>query len=362
MSPSLRRRGGGRPEEPPALRLPTPPGLLDVLRDGPAPLARRDVDREALDVALVVPPGDVQPTVNALVQGLEALGHRCRVGVVDGDGLGLGDWDGADVAIAAGWQTVPRALLLPGVAARVQLVEDHEPDWYGASASREWAAWTYRQDLHCVAAGEWLAARLRREYGASAGHFDLGVDHDTYRPLAIHRQENLVLFHAEALGARHAVPLGALALEELHRRRGELVQILLFGERRPLDLPFPHGTLGAIPPDELAQAYNAATVGVALELTNPSTIPGDMLACGLAVVGLACEPVLGTFGEDGPLTLAPPDPLAVCDAIETLLDDFEARALRVREGLAWAGGRSWGTAAEQVAAELVTALDHAGRP
>jgi glycosyltransferase involved in cell wall biosynthesis len=81
-----------------------------------------------------------------------------------------------------------------------------------------------------------------------------------------------------------------------------------------------------------------------------------MLACGLPVVDLASDPVMTTFGADGPIALAPFDPLALCGAIETLLDDFEQRARRVRQGLEWAATRTWESAAAQVADGLALAL------
>jgi glycosyltransferase involved in cell wall biosynthesis len=191
-------------------------------------------------------------------------------------------------------------------------------------------------------------------------HVDLAVDHVVFKPLPIERREDLVLFRARAEAGRNAVPLGALALEELQRRRGERVQIVLFDDARPLDLPFPYRTLGVIEGEELAQAFNAATVGLALDLSVPSQIPGAMLACGLPVVDVATDATLATFGPDGPLALAPFDPLALCDAVERLLEDFEQRAAQVREGLAWAQSRTWRAATDQVAAALATAVERAG--
>lgn len=385
MSPSLRRlagrpRGGAAP-----LRVPSPDGLLEVLRDGPAPLVAPPAAAPApasLHVAWVVPQfrkgSGGHSTLSHLVRGVERLGHTCSVWVLDEEGrhvgaddaslgelwrrffgpleaevrLGVGRWEGADVAVATGWQTVPRTLLLPGVTRRAYLVQDHEPDFYPASANREWASWTYRQGLHCIAASAWLAERLRRDYGARADHFDLGVDHDVYRPLPVRRQERMVLFYARAVTARRAVPLGLLALEALHRRRPD-VDLVLFGESRPIRTPFPHQSLGVLGPDELAQTYNAATVGLVLSLTNPSLIPTEMLACGLPVVDLASESMTATFGSDGPVTLCAFDPLAIASALETLLDDLPLRATQSRLGPTAVAGRRWERASGDVAAALV---------
>jgi glycosyltransferase involved in cell wall biosynthesis len=381
MSPLLRRgQGAGK------LRVPVPLALLDVLRDGPAPLARRRGGGEGpLEVAVVVPQfrrgSGGHSTIANLVRGLEARGHALSLWVQDDEGrhageseaqtaalwadffgpvaapvrTGFGAWAGADVVVATGWQTVPRVLTLPGAGARAYLVQDHEPEFYATSAEREWAAWTYRQGLHCICASPWLAELVTGEYGASATPFDLGVDHDSYHALPTHRRDDLVLFYARAVTPRRAVPLGLLALTELHRRRPQ-VEIALFGEARELETPFPHRHLGVLEPDRLAHAYASAAVGVVLSLTNPSLVPTEMLACGLPVVDVASDAMEATFGPTGPIVLAEADPLALCDAIERLLDDLLERADRSRAGSELVAGRTWAAAAAQVEQGLRAAL------
>ena len=257
------------------------------------------------------------------------------------------DFEGADVAVATGWQTVPRVLSLSGVAARAYLVQDHEPEFYATSAERLWAEWTYRQGLHCICASPWLADLVRTKYGATASHFDLGVDQDRYHPTAAERRDDLVLVYARAVTARRAVPLALLAMEELVRRRPG-VEVALFGESRPVETPFPRRHLGTLDPDDLVEAYATATVGVVLSLTNPSLIPTEMLACGLPVVDVRSPSTVATFGEDGPITLADLNPMSVCDAIEHLLDDPRLRATCRLNGERFAAGRRWEQAAEQV--------------
>jgi O-antigen biosynthesis protein len=384
--PSLRRLAGR--DRPTSVRVEAPLALLDVLRDGPAPLngagpARAGAAR--LRVGVLVPSfrrgSGGHATIANLVRGLEARGHQVALFVVDGQGRhgdddvdrlfkeffgpmaapvlrGLGEWRGADVAVATGWQTVPDVLALGDVAARAYLVQDHEPEFYPSSAERLWAEWTYRQGMHCVCASPWLAEVVTDRYGASATAFNLGVDHATYKALPTHRREDLVLFYTRAVTPRRAVPLGALALVELHRRR-PAVEIAVFGEAGDLELPFPARQLGVLAPDDLAYAYASATVGLCLSLTNPSLIPTEMLACGLPVVDVASDAMVATFGAGGPIMLAEPDPLAICDAMEELLDDLLARATRSRDGAEHVAGRTWPVAAEQVERGLRAALDAA---
>ncbi len=55
---------------------------------------------------------------------------------------GFEDWQGADVAIATGWQTVHPTLLLDDCRARVYVVNDHEPEFYATSTERDAGART----------------------------------------------------------------------------------------------------------------------------------------------------------------------------------------------------------------------------
>jgi glycosyltransferase involved in cell wall biosynthesis len=261
--------------------------------------------------------------------------------------VGFDGWTGADVVLATGWQTVPRALLLPGAKARAYLVQDHEPDFYGPSAEALFAEETYGQDLHCIAASPWLAGLLHDRYGAETSHFDLGVNHAIYRPSDARRREDLLVFYARAATPRRAVPLGLLALEELARRRPQL-EIALFGDEWPLPAAFAHTSLGVVDSGTLAELYSHATVGMVFSLTNPSLIGLEMMAAGLPCVELASEPMLATFGADGPLQLADPDPLAVCGALERLLDDRALRERITQDGIALTESRTWSRAAAQV--------------
>jgi O-antigen biosynthesis protein len=134
------------------------------------------------------------------------------------------------------------------------------------------------------------------------------------------------------------------------------VRIVLFGDHEPTDTTFPHEHLGIVGTDVLARRYNEATVGLCLSLTNYSLIPQEMLACGLPCVDLAGRCPEAVFGRDGPVELAEPDPLALADALEALLDDEQRWHRRSEAGLAFVADASWDLAARQVEAGLRQAL------
>ena len=157
-----------------------------------------------------------------------------------------------------------------------------------------------------------------------------------------------------------------LALQELVRRRPDGVRVVTFGDRTPLGLPFAQDHAGVATPDQLSWLFSEAAVGLCLSLTNFSLVPQEMLACGLPCVDLLGESTRSVFGDDGPVELAPPDPLALADALERLLDDADLRERRSRAGRAFVAARTWDAATEQVERELRVALrerehDPAGR-
>ncbi len=360
----------------------------EVWRRGPTPL-REPIsglaDRERLRIAMLVPPFDRgsggHSLLFELLSRLERRGHLCTVWVHDyvrkPEDLpaavlrheineffpridapvysGFDEWHGTDVVLATGWQTVHPALLLDRTYARVYLVNDHEPEFYPASAESVLASDTYRHGLYCIAGSPWLRDLLVERYGVTAEAFDYGVDHESYRPRPVARRPDMVAYYARQETDRRAVPFGLMALAELHRRRPE-VQIALFGSFSRVRTSFPYLHLGILDPEQLSWLYSEATTGLSLSLTNFSLVPKEMMACGLPCVELAGASAESLFGDNGPLELAALDPLAIADALERLLDDRELWRIRSDRGRAYAAQHTWDDATEKVEAGIRHAL------
>jgi O-antigen biosynthesis protein len=359
-----------------------------IWHEGSAPLLEAVpgmAARERLRLAMVIPPfsrgSGGHNTLFQIFSRLERRGHACSVWLADyhnqmrdvrGARLrseireyfaafegpvykGFEGWQGADVAIATGWQTVHAMLTLDHCRARAYVVNDHEPEFYAASIEQVLAADTYRHDLHCIAASPWLRDLLIERYGASADAFQLGVDGDTYRPLGVERRGDTVIYYARHSTPRRAVPVGLMALAELYRRRPD-VRIVLFGTDKPLHAAFPYEHMGVLSPAQLARLYSEATVGLCLSLTNFSLMPKEMLACGLPCVELAGVSAESIFGADGALDLAPLDPPRIADAMERLLADRALWERRSREGMRFVASHTWDRATDEVEAGLRHAL------
>ena len=350
------------------------------------PGATHAAGAQSLRIAVVVPwlleGSGGHNTILNLVRPLEARGHDLSLWVHDPAGRnadddpgalvrdwyggmrgpvrhGFGDWSGADVVVATGWQTVHRVLMLDGCKARAYLVQDHEPEFFPESAERIWADQTYRLGLHCITAGRWLRDLMTHNYGATASWFALGVDHGVYAPREVERADDVVLVYSRTTTPRRAVPLVLLALEELKRRRPD-VKIELFGDPRGTPRLLDANDLGVLDRDALAEAYSRATVGVVLSLTNYSLIAQEMLACGLPCVEADTPSTRAAFGPEPPLELARLDIRGVADAIERLLADEQLRTHRRDAGIDFAQLHTWDDAAESVEAGLREALRLAG--
>ena len=380
---SLERRGN-----PPKRRAPVWEEVRRVSREGEAPLLDAvpgQAERERLHVAVVIPPfgrgSGGHTSIARLVLGLERNGHTCSIWVYDPEDRharepgsvlrrrivdefapveapvfkGFGDWYGADIAVATGWETAYPTVLLPDCRARAYLVHDHEPEFFATSAQSLWAEQTYSLDLYPISASTWLRDLLRSRYGREGHWFRFGVDHSLYHPRSVRRQPRTVLFYARTATPRRAVPLGLLALDELWRRRPDM-RIVMFGTDDEIRASFPYEPVGLVSPAELAHRYCEATVGLCLSLTNYSLIPQEMMACGLPCVDLAGASPEAVFGQDGPIELAQPDPLAIADAVEALLEDRERWRRRSEAGLAFVANATWERAAGQVEEGLRAAL------
>ena len=365
-----------------------PYGYEDILRysrEGAAPLDDPvpGMSERPMHVAVVIPNfvrgSGGHSTIFTLMARLEELGHTVSIWLYDPHGRmygsgavirrriveeftplrapvhrGFAHWTAADVALATGWDTAYAVAMLPGCRARAYLIQDHEPEFFATSAERLWAERTYSLGFYGIAASRWLRDLLAREHGQRGSWFRLGV-HPLYRPQPVERRRDTVIFYARDSTPRRAVPLGALALEELLRRRPD-TRFVLFGQGEKLRLPFPYELLGVLSPEALAWQYSEATVGLCLSLTNYSLIPQEMMGCGLPCVDLEGSSTQAEIGSGGGVEFGAPNPVALADALEVLLTDRERWEKRSEAGQGYVETATWDAAAKQVEAGLREAL------
>jgi glycosyltransferase involved in cell wall biosynthesis len=268
----------------------------------------------------------------------------------------LGQWFGADIAVATGWQTVWTLMRLPQCSSRAYMVNDDEPTFYPLSIEQKISDATYDEDLYCIAGTQWMFDVLAERHGIRGGHFDYPIA-PVYSQRDVVRRDDTIVVYGRGVTPRRAVPLALLALDELLVERGrEDVRVVIFGNEHPEPARFEYESAGPMKPEALAKLYSEATLGVAFSMTNASLVPQDMAACGLPCVELETGAAERTWGRDGPVEIAPFDVQGVADAIERLLDDPELRDRRRQAGLEMAKWRTWEHAAGQIEEHLRAAL------
>lgn len=266
-------------------------------------------------------------------------------------------WSGeigpADATVATYWKTVPLLLKLPMPGRRYYLVQDFEPYFYAVGSEYIQAENTYRQGLHCLTLGPWLAKLMREQYGAEADHFDFAVDTDIYMPLPGPRPTHPRLaFYARPSTPRRAYELG---LEALHlvSKRAPQVEIIFYGAQTLPPPPFPITNAGILNPWELAKLFSTCDVGLVFSTTNPSFVPLEMMACRCAVVDLASERVVGLLEDGVNCRLAQPTPESIADTVLDLLWDRERRAAIVETAFQQVEKMSWRRSAHQLEAAML---------
>jgi glycosyltransferase involved in cell wall biosynthesis len=266
-------------------------------------------------------------------------------------------WSGqigpADATVATFWRTVPLLLQLPMPGRRYYFVQDFEPYFYPVGTEYIQAENSYRQGLHCLTLGPWLAKLMREQYGAQADHFDFSVDTDIYHPAAVARPAHpRVAFYARPSTPRRAYELGLEALR-LVKQRSPGVEIVFYGAESVPPPSFSYTNAGLLNPWELATLFASCDVGLVFSTTNPSFVPFEMMACRCAVVDLASERVVGLLEDGTNCRLAEPTPESVAATVLDLVWNKELRAAIVDTAYQQVKDMSWQHSARQIEAVLL---------
>ncbi len=251
--------------------------------------------------------------------------------------LGCQDVAPCDLLIATQWRT---AYAVQKFRHRCALpcyfIQDFEPYFYPMGEEYIQAYATYSFGFAQLASGRWAAEMAERASGRSCPYFQFPLQREIYREnLQLTREEETVIFFARPSMPRRCYMLGVEAMRLLWERRPD-IRIVFFGEdaRHYGEYGFSYEKAGMLKgPQELAQLYCTATIGLCFSLTNPSLVPYEMMACGLPVVDLDFNNTSSAYNGYEAAVLAQPSPAAICDELCNLLDDPQARELRRNAGL-----------------------------
>ena len=263
-----------------------------------------------------------------------------------------------DLLVATYWMSARSAAFERKALHKVYFVQDYEAYFNPMSDYYIFAQNSYTYGLPAITIGKWLAHKLNSEFGTWVQPFDFTADLKTYKPQkGLKRESTSVAFIYQPDKPRRGPVLGVQALRILKNLIPDLT-VYAFGA--PFDphishLNFIH-QLGIITPEELANVYNRATVGLCISYSNPSRIPFEMMATGLPVVEVFRDNNLYDYPQ-GSIILAKPDPESVAYALYRLIKDKKLRKTLSEKSVKFMAKRNDRLAFDQVEKAVINIIE-----
>ncbi|MEQ8267714.1 MAG: glycosyltransferase family 4 protein [Parvibaculum sp.] len=304
---------------------------------------------------------------------LMELGYECRLIVCNSDGIKDAEWLAADIAdwfqplgakiyfwpedaipqahfsFATGWQTAYPVNAFRGTRHRFYLVQDFEPYFYAHGSEYAFAEQSYRLPLKAITAGQWLADKLRDEYGMEATPIGFSYDKHLYRPIRRRgRDVQHVLFYARPVTPRRGFELGLMTLTEVSRRLPHVKFILAGWDVSNYAISFDHLNAGIVPLSELPDLYGQCDAALVISLTNLSLLPLELMACGCAVVSNSGPNVEWLLNRDN-AALADATVHGLAGALQRVLEDNAYKEKIVEAGFRTVGQTDWLAEARHIA-------------
>ncbi len=265
-----------------------------------------------------------------------------------------------DVIFATSWDTVWPVMSVKFFKRRMYFVQDFEPLFSPKGARSELAQLSYTKDLDCICASSWLDEKMRHEYDRWSRYFNLTADDSVFYPSERnHNAIPKIVLYARYFTERRAVELALIALEML-ADEGEVFHVDMYGSSFPVTkTPYSCNIHDKQTPEELAELYREADVGIVFSLTNYSLVPQEMMACGLPVLEFDTESTRAIYPE-GSVVYSGPDPRDIKEKLKMLLKDSNQRERQAEVAKNWVRKFTWFGAAKKVESSITERLQELG--
>lgn len=268
-------------------------------------------------------------------------------------GIGRGELHPAAATFATGWTTAYTVRDFKGSGNKYYFVQDFEPFFSAPGSDYAFAEETYRFGFKGITAGDWLAKKLKVEYGMETVPFRFSYDRELYKPYR-RREPHIkrVFFYARPVTPRRAFELGLLTLAKVHEKNPDVEFILAGWDLSGYQIPFPFLNAGVLPLNELPDLYSQCDIALVLSFTNLSLLPLESMACNCAVVSNRGENVEWLLSDEV-TRFSDATPETLSDTIVDLLANEDALHLLKKNGLAFAQSTDWDDEVEKIVNEIV---------
>jgi len=367
----------------------------------------RAIDKDKMVINWVVPDMGVgsggHMTIFGTIGFLEKFGHKNRIYIFGGTKHGsskklkkfindnffnleaevynsMDNMKDSDAVIATSWQTAYPVRGIQNARKKFYFVQDFEPWFYPMSSEYKMAENTYRFGFYGICAGPWLAKTMKENYGMGADYFDLAYNPKIYFPKENNGSVELlskdelnsakkiilpevkktkIVAYVRPVTPRRCFELLMQGLREAYTRGLDFDLSFVGWDLTPYIIPFDEEfrNLRILNHKGLADLYNWADMGIVFSPTNYSLLPHEMMACKLPVIEMKGQTTEEIFKDGENITLADPDPIAIADKIEELLNSPERRKQQAETAYEYVKQFSWEKSARKVESILKRELD-----
>lgn len=260
----------------------------------------------------------------------------------------------ADAVFATGWETAYPVFLDKNSSRKLYFVQDFEPYFYPVGSEYILAENTYRFNFFGVTAGQWLADKLKSDYGMECASYDFGADKRIYK-FTNSGKRGKVFFYARPVTTRRGFEIGILTMEKFHQQLPDYEIICAGWDISGYRIPFPYKNLKVMSLSELSDVYNECSAALVISLTNMSLMPLELLATG--AIPIVTDGANNRKVSNNPFikyAKAAPDALAAALVEIVTMKDLPAYAKKASESVNTA---SWDVAGEKFVSILENELN-----
>jgi len=244
----------------------------------------------------------------------------------------------ADGVFATSWETAYASFNSATEGKRFYFVQDFEPYFYAVGSLSVLAENSYKFGFYGVTAGNWLATKLKREYGMEADYFDFGSDRKLYS-FKNDKIRKEIFFYARPYTERRGFEMGVMALDLFHRQHPEYIINMAGWDVSTYDIPFPYKNLRTLELSELNDLYNRCAAGLVMSLTNMSLLPLELLGSG--TIPVVNDGENNVLVSDNPyIAYSPNNPAALAATLSSVITRVDV-AQYARKAYASVGASSW---------------------
>ena len=249
-----------------------------------------------------------------------------------------GDFDGI---VASDWPTAYAAWRYVRDVPRLYWVQDFEPFFFPAGPDYVVAENSYRLGYQGIACGPWLAGKVTEAGGMPCAFYDYQVDSAHYTRTNDARRDE-VFFYARPTTPRRGTEFGLLVLEEVHRRRPDIVINIAGWDMSNAGLNFPFINHGTLDVSQLPELYNRQAAALLISLTSVSLLPLEVMACGVVPVVNDADNTRISLNDNPGIDFVPMSPGLMAERLIAAVDnkkqvEHSRKIAQAMEGVSWAG-------------------------